>query len=57
MPRPPVRTNPGMVWDGAREQIVMYGGFHALYAYDELWTYDGTDWAQVPSGSGTGACF
>lgn len=48
---PPVRSDHKLVYDAARQQIVLFGGeFYApmqgLQPMGDTWTYDGTQWLQ-----------
>jgi hypothetical protein len=43
---PPARQNPDMVYDAARQQIVLYGGYDGQYLSD-TWTWNGTTWKLV----------
>ena len=42
---PPARTGSAMVWDGARGQIVLFGG-SAGGQLSDTWTWTGQDWTQ-----------
>jgi len=41
---PPKRHNAGMVWDSARNEIVMFGGRDGSTLLNDTWTWDGTNW-------------
>lgn len=41
---PPARTNHALAYDGARERVVMFGGFAAS---NETWEWDGAGWTQM----------
>lgn len=46
---PPPRDRAAMVYDPARAQIVLFGGIgRDRQALDDLWTWDGETWRQVP---------
>jgi cysteine-rich repeat protein len=47
---PAGRTLHTMTYDATRKQIVMFGGVHFCCTpqLDELWTWDGTNWTQIP---------
>jgi cysteine-rich repeat protein len=42
---PPPRYAPGLAYDAARSEVVMFGGY-AGWALRETWTWDGTTWTQ-----------
>lgn len=42
---PPARQNADMVYDAARGQLVLFGGYDGHYLND-TWTWDGTTWTQ-----------
>ncbi|MEZ4364782.1 MAG: DUF4215 domain-containing protein [Kofleriaceae bacterium] len=42
---PPPRSRPGLAYDAAREEVVMFGGYNG-YSLRETWTWDGTTWTQ-----------
>lgn len=42
---PPARQNPDMVYDAARQQIILFGGYDGGYLND-TWTWNGTTWSQ-----------
>lgn len=41
---PAARMDHAMVYDAARNRVVMYGGRRGAVYYDETWEWDGTDW-------------
>lgn len=41
---PPNRHNAGMVWDSARNEIMMFGGRDDSTLLNDTWTWDGTNW-------------
>jgi photosystem II stability/assembly factor-like uncharacterized protein len=44
---PSKRTWNAMVYDGARQQIVLFGGFNGSYAsYNDTWVWDGINWTR-----------
>lgn len=43
---PPGRSFAALVWDAARERIVMYGGRDSTRIFDDTWEYDGSGWIQ-----------
>ena len=46
---PPARRYPMITYDAARQRVVMYGGSNAIngQALNDLWEWDGTNWAQI----------
>jgi galactose oxidase-like protein len=46
---PPARQGPGMVYDGATNTVVLFGGTDGTTNYDDTWIWDGTTttWTQV----------
>lgn len=44
---PSARFLYGMVYDSARNVVVLFGGRNALGANNETWEFDGTTWSQV----------
>lgn len=44
--KPPARDGQVMVYDGARQQIVLFGGHTDAGYVAETWVWDGTDWTQ-----------
>jgi cysteine-rich repeat protein len=45
---PPPRSHAAIVWDAAREQVVMLGGLAAgTDALDDMWAWDGTTWSPI----------
>ena len=51
--RPSARNFSGITWDGARGELVLYGGLTPDGASDETWTWDGYAWSRA-TGSGPG---
>lgn len=47
-PIPPQRINAAMVYDAARERVVLFGGYGSGYLAD-TWEWDGTTWTQRTS--------
>jgi len=44
---PSARSGPGMVWDGAAENIVLFGGLSSDgTSLNDTWTWDGSTWTQ-----------
>lgn len=47
---PDAREGAAMAWDGARHEVVMFGGASQQFGggtrYDETWTWDGRSWHQ-----------
>lgn len=50
---PPARYNPSMVYDTARRQVVLFGGFDGSNWLGDTWTWDGAGWTQRQAGSAT----
>ncbi len=56
-------SNPGnraghrMIFDTARNVVVLYGGYNGTSIVDETWEYDGTNWTQVFPASSPGGRF
>jgi hypothetical protein len=46
---PPPRAAHSMVFDSARNRVVMFGGRQAKLNLDDTWSYDGNDWTQIKS--------
>jgi hypothetical protein len=45
---PSPRQNHGMVYDSAREVVVLFGGYRGGVGFNnETWEYDGTSWTQI----------
>lgn len=53
--RPPPRNSHSFVYDSLRRRLVMFGGDASTStvpaSLDDLWEFDGDDWAQVDAGS------
>jgi hypothetical protein len=43
---PPPRFTMAMAYDGARHDVVMFGGWDFTTIFGDTWTWDGTDWTQ-----------
>ncbi len=44
--RPPGRESISMVYDSARDRLVMFGGYSYPSRSDDTWEWDGNDWQQ-----------
>jgi len=44
---PSGRNGGTMVWDAARQRILLFGGVRGQQALGDTWTWDGTRWTQV----------
>jgi hypothetical protein len=46
--RPPPRSGHAMVYDAARHETVLFGGYDGTVGlmYDDTWVWDGTNWTQ-----------
>jgi cysteine-rich repeat protein len=44
---PASRTSPGIAYDGARQRVVMFGGWTTGLNLDETWEWDGVSWTQL----------
>lgn len=53
-PQPAGRWLQAMVYDGARQQVLMFGGSGAQ-AFGDLWAWDGAQWNLLSGGSGPSA--
>jgi hypothetical protein len=53
---PPARSQYGMVYDTARERLILFGGRNGNGRLSDLWEWDGTNWTLVtpedPEGDG-----
>ncbi len=49
--QPSARWLPGMVYDAARQQVLMFGGTGAQ-AYRDLWAWDGQQWTLLSNNAG-----
>ncbi len=47
---PPARLEHAMVYDAARQQVLLYGGMASGVALGDLWAWDGTTWTQLATG-------
>ncbi len=62
---PPVRVAPNMVFDGTRQQVILFGGLKSLSAphWNDTWAWTGTYWVELapvskpPSRRGQGMMF
>src|SRR5262245_14328204 len=55
--KPPVRYGAGLVWDSVHNRVVLFGGHTGATTdviYNDVWTWDGTDWAKVPADTSNG---
>lgn len=43
-PMPPARHGFGMVWDSARQEIILFGGRDGDVLYNDTWSWNGTAW-------------
>ncbi len=51
-PLPPARHGAEMVWDAAREEILLFGGRDGAVIRNDTWTWDGATWTlKVPDTS------
>ena len=49
---PPARAWTAMVYDTARNEVVLFGGFDGYGGcYNDTWTWNGSNWSQKPSAS------
>src|SRR5205823_8710711 len=44
--RPSARTYANMVYDGARQQVVLFGGWDGTTAFNDTWVWDGNEWSE-----------
>lgn len=44
---PPARGQHAMVYDDARREVLMFGGWNATGFLDDFWAWDGEDWRQI----------
>jgi cysteine-rich repeat protein len=44
---PPARSSAGMVYDGARKRVVLFGGYSGSVDLGDVWEWDGTTWTEV----------
>src|SRR5437660_911502 len=44
--KPPGRVTAGMVYDAARQEILLFGGGVGNATLTDTWVWDGTDWTQ-----------
>lgn len=47
---PPARVHPGIAYDSAHNQVVMFGGCINNGVLGDTWVWDGANWAQESSG-------
>src|SRR5256885_13156175 len=57
---PSPREQPAMAYDPVDEDVVLFGGYAHLGAFNDTWTWDGATWTQrqpvnAPPASGGGA--
>jgi cysteine-rich repeat protein len=50
--QPPPRDDGAIVWDSAREVLVLFGGDDGSTEYDDTWEFDGLTWRQRFGGPG-----
>lgn len=43
---PPARVQPAMVWDAARNRVVLFGGYDGAGPRTDTWEWDGTRWLE-----------
>lgn len=48
---PPKRIEHKMVYDSARQRVVLFGGYGPSAALDDTWEWDGTNWTEVSPAS------
>ncbi|MBK7864894.1 MAG: hypothetical protein IPJ65_41115 [Archangiaceae bacterium] len=48
---PAARGGDAAVYDAARGKLMVFGGSDSGVAFDDTWTFDGTTWAQVATGT------
>ncbi len=46
---PGLRAGEGMAFDSVLDRIVFYGGSDSTYTYEDVWMWDGADWAAAAS--------
>ncbi len=44
---PPARAAESMVFDSARNRVVIFGGREVKLNFNDTWSYDGNDWTQI----------
>ena len=49
---PPARFPGGLIYDSARQEVLLYSGHFAestgeFIGYDDLWAWDGTSWREI----------
>src|SRR5579863_4968210 len=53
--QPPVRFAPGLAYDAAHGQVVMFGGFGASGILNDTWLWNGANWTQANPANSPGA--
>jgi hypothetical protein len=48
---PPARAAESMVFDSARNRVVIFGGLQGKVNFNDTWSYDGNDWTQIQTAS------
>jgi len=48
---PPPRAAHSMIFDTARQRVVVFGGRQAKLNLNDTWSYDGNDWTQITTAS------
>lgn len=48
---PSARSSHSMVFDSARNRVVIFGGRSGKLNLNDTWSYDGNDWTQIPTAS------
>lgn len=49
---PPNRAAEAMVFDSARNRVVIFGGRQGKLNLNDMWSYDGNDWTQIQIANG-----
>jgi hypothetical protein len=47
---PPPRLDPMVAFDAVRNELVVFGGQESTIVRDDTWRWNGTSWAQAPTG-------
>lgn len=47
---PPARWRHAAAYDSLRQRMLVFGGEGSAPAFGDLWSWDGTDWQQLPGG-------
>lgn len=50
--KPPLRWAARMVYDAARQRVVMFGGYSGSTALNDVWEFDGVAWRQTSNDAG-----